>query len=182
MTVAENAIVVDKNIWLDFYLHERPLHEEAARFIRVAEKYNANLGTPADAVNEVFYTVGRYLKQQVRENGGTVDECTARAINNFAWGCVDHMTDLAISVPMDDRTAWLARHHLGLRRRLGSCFLRIVQGELSGNPRQAPGCSGQHSRQNRHGNGRPHNPRSRGIASLTMRGSGCNFVTSCLVC
>ena len=91
MTVAENAIVVDKNIWLDFYLHERPLHEEAARFIRVAEKYNANLGTPADAVNEVFYTVGRYLKQQVRENGGTVDECTARAINNFAWGCVDHM-------------------------------------------------------------------------------------------
>ena len=111
MTVAENAIVVDKNIWLDFYLHERPLHEEAARFIRVAEKYNANLGTPADAVNEVFYTVGRYLKQQVRENGGTVDECTARAINNFAWGCVDHMTDLAISVPMDDRTAWLARHY-----------------------------------------------------------------------
>ena len=91
MTVAENAIVVDKNIWLDFYLHERPLHEEAARFIRVAEKYNANLGTPADAVNEVFYT--------------------ARAINNFAWGCVDHMTDLAISVPMDDRTAWLARHY-----------------------------------------------------------------------
>ena len=55
--------------------------------------------------------MGRYLKQQVRENGGTVDECTARAINNFAWGCVDHMTDLAISVPMDDRTAWLARHY-----------------------------------------------------------------------
>ena len=52
-----------------------------------------------------------FLKQQVRENGGTVDECTARAINNFAWGCVDHMTDLAISVPMDDRTAWLARHY-----------------------------------------------------------------------
>ncbi|MFR7650370.1 MAG: hypothetical protein ACLUYK_03815 [Eggerthella lenta] len=37
MTVAENAIVVDKNIWLDFYLHERPLHEDAARFLRVAE-------------------------------------------------------------------------------------------------------------------------------------------------
>ncbi len=51
------------------------------------------------------------MKQQVCENGGTVDECTARAINNFAWGCVDHMTDLAISVPMDDRTAWLARHY-----------------------------------------------------------------------
>ena len=102
MTVAENAIVVDKNIWLDFYLHERPLHEEATRLIRVAEKYNANLGTPADAVNEVFYTIGKFLKQQVRENGGAVDECTARAINNFAWGGVD---------PMDDRTAWLARHY-----------------------------------------------------------------------
>ena len=110
MTVAENAIVVDKNIWLDFYLHERPLHEDAARFLRVAEKYNVTLGTPADAVNEVFFTVGKFLKQQVRENGGTVDERTAWAINNFAWGCVDHMTDLAISVPMDDRTAWLARH------------------------------------------------------------------------
>lgn len=55
MTVAENAIVVDKNIWLDFYLHERPLHEEAARFIRVAEKYNANLGTPA-VLSMKFFT------------------------------------------------------------------------------------------------------------------------------
>ncbi len=60
VTVAENAIVVNKNIWLDFYLHERPLHEEAARFIRVAEKYNANLGTPADAVNEVFTPLGSF--------------------------------------------------------------------------------------------------------------------------
>ena len=52
MITAENVIVVDKNIWLDFYLHERPLHEDAVRFIRVAEKYCAHLGTPADAVNE----------------------------------------------------------------------------------------------------------------------------------
>jgi hypothetical protein len=107
----ESSIVVDKSIWLDFYLKERPLHEEAARFVRVAEKCNANLGTPADAVNEVFYIVGKYLKQKVRENGGTVDECTARGINDFAWSCVDHMTDLAASIPVDDRTAWLARHY-----------------------------------------------------------------------
>lgn len=111
MITAENAIVADKNIWLDFYLHERPLHEDAVRFIRVAEKYCAHLGTPADAVNEVFYTVGNYMKRKIRENGGTVDERTARAINDFAWRCVDHMTDLAVSIPMDDRTAWLARHY-----------------------------------------------------------------------
>lgn len=109
--VAENAIVVDKNIWLDLYLHERPLHEDAARFLCVAEKFNANLATPADAVNEVFYTVGNYLKRMVRENGGDVDEPTARAINDFAWQCVNHMTDLAVSVPLDDRTAWLARRY-----------------------------------------------------------------------
>ncbi len=138
VTVAENAIVVDKNIWLDFYLHERPLHEEAARFIRVAEKYNANLGTPADAVNEVFYTVGRYLKQQVRENGGTVDECTARAINNFAWGCVDHMTDLAISVPMDDRRGWLTTIAISPRitktpRQL-ACWQSRAKANVSGDP------------------------------------------------
>ena len=109
--VGENSIVVDKNIWLDFYLKERPLHEEAARFARTAEEYDAHLGTPADAANEVFYIVGKYLKQKVSENGGTVDECTARGINDFAWSCVDHMTDLAVSIPMDDRTAWLARHY-----------------------------------------------------------------------
>ncbi|MEC4272779.1 PIN domain-containing protein [Adlercreutzia sp. R25] len=111
MITGENAIVVDKNIWLDFYLKERPLHEEAARFVRAAEKYKANLGTPADAVNEVFYIVGKYLKQKVRETGGAVDVCTARGINDFAWSCVDHMTDLAVSIPLDDRTAWLARHY-----------------------------------------------------------------------
>lgn len=111
MTTGENAIVVDKNIWLDFYLKERSLHEDAVRFIRTAEKFNANLGTPADAINEVFYTVENHLKRSVRENGGTVDEATARAIKDFAWRCVDHMTDLAVSIPLDDRTAWLTRHY-----------------------------------------------------------------------
>lgn len=43
--VGENSIVVDKNIWLDFYLKERPLHEEATRFVRTAEEYDAHLGT-----------------------------------------------------------------------------------------------------------------------------------------
>ncbi|MEY8459809.1 PIN domain-containing protein [Eggerthellaceae bacterium 24-137] len=109
--VGENAIVVDKNIWLDFYLKERALHEEAVRFIRTAEEYDANLGTPADAVNEVFYIVSKYLKQKARENDGVVDERTAHGINDFAWSCVDHMTDLAVSIPLDDRTAWLARHY-----------------------------------------------------------------------
>lgn len=109
--VGENAIVVDKNIWLDFYLKERALHEEAVRFIRTAEEYDANLGMPADAVNEVFYIVSKYLKQKARENDGVVDERTARGINDFAWNCVDHMTDLAVSIPLDDRTAWLARHY-----------------------------------------------------------------------
>lgn len=109
--IGENSIVVDKNIWLDFYLRERPQHEDAVRFIRTAERFEANLGTPADAVNEVFYIVGKCLKQKIRENGGVVDESTARSINDFAWQCVEHMTDLAVSIPMDDRTAWLTRHY-----------------------------------------------------------------------
>ncbi len=111
MITGENTIVVDKNVWLDFYLRDRALHEEAVRFMRVAERYKANLGTPADAVNEVFYSVGKYMKQQLRKAGGTVDEPMARAINDFAWRCVYHMTDLALSIPLDDRTAWLTRHY-----------------------------------------------------------------------
>ncbi|NHM15998.1 hypothetical protein GMI69_04860 [Eggerthellaceae bacterium zg-887] len=111
MTAVENVIVVDKNIWLDLYLHERALHEDAVRLFRVAERFDVNLGTPADAANEVFYIVGRYLKQKVRESEGTVDEPAARAINDFAWSCVGHMTDLAASIPLDDRTAWLAQHY-----------------------------------------------------------------------
>ena len=110
MIIGENSIVVDKNVWADFYLPDRPLHDQAFQFISTAEKHNANLAIPADAVKDVFYIVGKHMKQLVRENGGTVDEATARAINGFAWRCVDHMTDLAVSIPIDDRTAWLARH------------------------------------------------------------------------
>lgn len=51
------------------------------------------------------------MKRLVRENGGTVDEQTACGIRDFAWRCVEHMTDLALSIPLDDRTAWLARHY-----------------------------------------------------------------------
>lgn len=111
MITGENAIVVDKNVWLDFYLPDRPLHEPATRLINTVEKCNANVAIPADAVKDVFYVLGKQMKQLVRENGGTVDEATARAIKDFAWRCVDHMTDLAVSIPLDDRTAWLTRHY-----------------------------------------------------------------------
>lgn len=111
MIMGENAIVVDKSIWLDFYLNDRPLHKEACRFIRVAEKHNANLATPADGPNLVFYALGNHMKRAVREDGGRVDESLAHSINDFAWGCVNHMTDLAASIPLDDRTAWLTRHY-----------------------------------------------------------------------
>lgn len=111
MITAENAVVVDKNVWLDYFLKERSNHDEAVRFICVAEKFNANLGIPADAVKDVFYQIGQAIKRSVRSNGGTVDAATARGINGFAWNCVDYMTDLAVSIPMDDRTAWLARHY-----------------------------------------------------------------------
>ncbi len=111
MITGGNAIVVDKNVWVDFYLPDRPLHAPATRFINTVEKYNANLAIPADAVKDVFYLIGKHMKQLVRENGGTVDEQTACGIRDFAWRCVDHMTDLALSVPLDDRTAWLTRHY-----------------------------------------------------------------------
>ena len=109
--IGENSIVVDKNIWADFYLPDRPLHEPAVQFINTAEKYSANLSIPADAVKDVFYILGKHVKQLTRENGGVLDESTARSINDFAWQCVEHMTDLAVSIPMDDRTAWLTRHY-----------------------------------------------------------------------
>lgn len=111
MTVIENVIVVDKNVWLDFYISERPQHDSAVRFLATAEKYNANLAMPADTVKDVFYLVGRHMKGLVRETGGIVDEPTARAVGDFAWSCVDHLTSLAVSIPQDDRTAWLARHY-----------------------------------------------------------------------
>ena len=72
MIIGENSIVVDKNVWADFYLPDRPLHDQAFRFINTAEKHNANLAIPADAVKDVFYVVGNHMKQLVRENGGTV--------------------------------------------------------------------------------------------------------------
>lgn len=111
MTKAKNAIVVDKNVWLDFYLVDRPLHAEAMQFITAAEKHDANLALPADAVKDIFFIIGRHMKQLFIQNGGIIDERMGCTIRDFAWQCVDHMTDIAVSIPMDDRTAWLTRHY-----------------------------------------------------------------------
>ncbi len=109
MSITDRAIVCDKNIWLDYYLPERPHHEDAVFLVEVAFAKNANLAYAGDTVKDVFYLLGTAYKAKAREEG-ELTESMARAINEAVWACIDHLTDIAVAIPLDERVVWLARH------------------------------------------------------------------------
>lgn len=100
-------ILVDTNVWLDYFIGLRAGHDEAAAFLRGSERVEAQLLYPAATLQDVFYLMARELKRIAR-SVAPVTESDVQAIRRIAWGCIDNMRELATAVGMDESDLWLA--------------------------------------------------------------------------
>ena len=101
-------ILVDTNVWLDYFLAERAGSADALAFLRASRAAGVSLLYPASSATDLFYIICAELKRAVARERGAVGEADALAIREIAWSCLDTLRELACAVGMDESDVWLA--------------------------------------------------------------------------
>lgn len=114
MSAGDTTLLLDANIWLDYFDPWRAYHEDAFALIDYAYAQGVGLAYFAGSLKDVYYLMSSIPKRRLRAAGKEVTESEALACNEMAWGVVDAIRELAIPVPLDLRTIWLARQQKAL--------------------------------------------------------------------
>ena len=94
-------ILVDTNVWLDQFLPARPHERESRMFIDHAVERGASLAYAAGSLKDVFYIIGNECKRLARGNDGELAEADALYAQEYAWGCIEAIQNMASPVGMD---------------------------------------------------------------------------------
>lgn len=105
------TLLIDTNIWLDYYLGDRPQSEAAKNLIVYAEEMNLTLAYAATSLKDVFYILHREFKELFRHEARTLSNTQAASCSKAAWECIHHMMEIAIATPIGEPQIWLASHY-----------------------------------------------------------------------
>ena len=104
------SLLLDTNVWLDYYLGHRTGHAAAFELISRACAKDADLLYAAVSTKDVYYLIAFELKRQARAaNEGMLAAHAAAAATETAWACLEHMDELACAVGCDQTDIWTAR-------------------------------------------------------------------------
>ena len=115
------SLLVDTNVWFDYYLPSRPGHTEALSLIMFAYEHGYPLLYPAAIVKDVFYLAANAFKRDMRNEKGALTERDAATASAGAWGCVQNLREQATAVGADESDLWMA------------CKLRSIHNDLEDN-------------------------------------------------
>lgn len=103
-------LLLDTNVWLDYYGPSRSGHAAAMKLIADAIASGAELLYAITSSKDLFYLIAAGLKRQYRdEHDGALTDGAARAAQEVAWGCLGHMNEVATPVGCDMLDVQLAR-------------------------------------------------------------------------
>lgn len=108
MKSTPSKLLIDSNVWLDLFVGERPGHKAAVKLVTWAVRQEVSLFYAASSIKDVYYILEECQKRKVRAAGNEVDSPVAAAINEYAWGCIRAMEEMAVVVPLDQSDVWLA--------------------------------------------------------------------------
>lgn len=108
MTAAPSRLLLDSNVWIDLFASDRPGRENAQAIVGWAVEREVDLLYAASSVKDVYYLLEEREKRRLRAGGGEVTPASAAAINEYAWGCIHAMGELATVVPVDQSDLWIA--------------------------------------------------------------------------
>lgn len=101
-------LLVDTNVWIDYFLGTRAGYASACSFVNAAHEAEAQLLYPASSLKDIFYLLTRELKRISYSEREELSPGDAEAIRRIAWGCVDNVRELAVAVGVDESDLWLA--------------------------------------------------------------------------
>ena len=88
-------LVLDANVWLDFYLGNRPGHDTARSLIQAAQERGLNLLVPITVLDTFVYLMRIELKALEQAERGEVSERAGAAIRETAWAALDNLLEIA---------------------------------------------------------------------------------------
>ena len=94
-------LLVDTNVWLDYYLQEGAF-DEAKRLVELAEAGKIDLLYAPTTAKDVFYILPRRLARR-NVNGINVSFASA------SWACIEHMMQVATASPLSLAECEMAR-------------------------------------------------------------------------
>ena len=108
--MSAQTLLLDTNVWVDFFEGARAGHAAARRLIERAGERGASLLYAASSAKDVFYLVACAVKADCRRaSGGSLTHEQTFAATELAWGCLDNMAELATAIGCDQSDVWLAR-------------------------------------------------------------------------
>ena len=101
-------MLLDSNVWVDLFASDRPGRDVAMELVDWAAEQGATLLYAASSAKDVYYILGEREKRKLRAEGIEVTSAIANAINEYSWGCLSAMEEIATVVPVDQSDIWLA--------------------------------------------------------------------------
>lgn len=94
-------VLVDTNIWLDYFLSRMDGHRATDRFIAAAgASERIALYVASLTLKDLAFLLAAEMKRGARADGRQVTPDVAASAREVAWGCVRHVLDLALVVPI----------------------------------------------------------------------------------
>lgn len=115
------TLLIDTNVWLDYYLPDRAGSDKATSLMSFALARDCPLLYPTAIVKDVFYLTANTFKWDARAQKGALSADDAATATEIAWGCVSNMRENATAVGADESDVWLA------------CKLRGIHDDLEDN-------------------------------------------------
>lgn len=108
MIAAPSKLLLDSNVWIDLFASDRPGRENAQALVSWAVDREVDLLYAAISIKDVYYLLEEREKFRMRATGKEITPASAAAINEYAWGCIRAMEEIATVVPVDQSDIWIA--------------------------------------------------------------------------
>lgn len=109
MRSAEVTLLLDTNVWIDYFSPWRQGHELACKLLATSVEQGVDLLFAVSSSKDVYYQVQVGYKWAAKRCEGTLTEEKALAARETAWGCVRWMSEIANPVGCDMSDVWLAQ-------------------------------------------------------------------------
>lgn len=123
MLNANDSLLLDTNVWLDYCLADRAGHAAALELIARATARSLTLAITAASLKDVSYLLERYAKAALHAQKKELTEADARAIRALVWSYIDLIDEIAIEVPVGVAETWFARHYRSVCSDFEDCLV-----------------------------------------------------------
>lgn len=94
-------ILIDTNIWLDYFLARSDQHRVVSEFLALAvERKDLMLYVTPLSLKDIAYQLASQMQLDARRAGREVDTHVAAAAREVSWGCVRNVLKKAIVAPV----------------------------------------------------------------------------------